>query len=106
MFAMVGDVPNLSCQTVPLSGSLYLPAGTNLQVLCSGYNSVAQASFCNGAITGVLINSPSGTPSRPPLRSGTACRRSCNRSSHRRSAATPPPGAGVVSRLRTRYPCM
>ena len=59
-FATVGDVPNLSYQTVALSGSLYLPAGTNLQVLCSDYNSVAQTSFYNGAITGVLINSPSG----------------------------------------------
>ena len=59
-FATVGDVPNLSYQTVPLSASLYLPAGTNLQVLCSDYNSVQQTSFYNGAITGVLINSPSG----------------------------------------------
>ena len=59
-FATVGDVPNLSYQTVSLTGSLYLPAGTNLQVLCSDYNSVAQTSFYNGAITGVLINSPAG----------------------------------------------
>ena len=59
-FATVGDVPNLSYQTVPLSGSLYLSAGTNLQVLCSDYNSVPQTSFYNGAITGVLINSPAG----------------------------------------------
>jgi hypothetical protein len=59
-FATVGDVPNLSYQTVALSGSFYLPAGTNLQVLCSDYNSVQQTSFYNGAITGVLINSPSG----------------------------------------------
>jgi hypothetical protein len=71
-FATVGDVPNLSYQTVPLSGSLYLPAGTDLQVLCSDYNSVAQTSFYNGAITGVLINSPSGnarpaTPARHAL---------------------------------------
>jgi hypothetical protein len=63
-FATVGDVPNLSYQTVSLSGSLYLPAGTNLQVLCSGYNSVQQTSFYNGAITGVLINSPSGNAKR------------------------------------------
>ena len=59
-FATVGDVPNLSYQTVSLTGSLYLPAGTNLQVLCSDYNSVPQTSFYNGAITGVLINSPAG----------------------------------------------
>jgi hypothetical protein len=70
-FATVGDVPNLSYQTVPLSGSLYLPAGTDLQVLCSDYNSVPQTSFYNGAITGVLINSPSGN-ARPatPVRHG------------------------------------
>jgi hypothetical protein len=69
-FATVGDVPNLSYQTVPLSASLYLPAGTDLQVLCSGYNSVAQTSFYNGAITGVLINSPSGNikPAAAPVR--------------------------------------
>src|SRR5690348_10712667 len=59
-FGTVGDVPNLSYQTVSLSGSLYIPAGSNLQVLCSDYNSVQQTSFYNGAITGVLINSPSG----------------------------------------------
>lgn len=59
-FGTVGDVPNLSYQTVSLSASLYLPAGTDLQVLCSDYNSVQQTSFYNGAITGVLINSPSG----------------------------------------------
>lgn len=71
-FATVGDVPNLSYQTVPLSGSLYLPAGTNLQVLCSDYNSVAQTSFYNGAITGVLINSPSGNAKQAatPIRHG------------------------------------
>jgi hypothetical protein len=71
-FATVGDVPNLSYQTVPLSGSLYLPAGTNLQVLCSGYNSVSQTSFYNGAITGVLINSPSGNAKQAavPVRHG------------------------------------
>ena len=71
-FATVGDVPNLSYQTVPLSGSLYLPAGTNLQVLCSDYNSVAQTSFYNGAITGVLINSPAGNakPAATPVRHG------------------------------------
>ena len=71
-FATVGDVPNLSYQTVPLSGSLYLPAGTNLQVLCSDYNSVPQTSFYNGAITGVLINSPSGNarPAAAPVRHG------------------------------------
>ena len=71
-FATVGDVPNLSYQTVPLSGSLYLPAGTDLQVLCSDYNSVSQTSFYNGAITGVLINSPSGNakPAAAPVRSG------------------------------------
>jgi len=63
-FATVGDVPNLSYQTVPLSASLYLPAGTNLQVLCSDYNSVQQTSFYNGAITGVLINSPAGNAKR------------------------------------------
>jgi hypothetical protein len=43
-FATVGDVPNLSYQTLPLSASLYLPAGTDLQVLCSDYNSVTQTS--------------------------------------------------------------
>ena len=72
-FATVGDVPNLSYQTVSLSGSLYLPAGTNLQVLCSGYNSVQQTSFYNGAITGVLINSPSGnakSAAAAPVRHG------------------------------------
>ena len=71
-FATVGDVPNLSYQTVPLSGSLYLPAGTDLQVLCSDYNSVSQTSFYNGAITGVLINSPSGNakPTAAPVRQG------------------------------------
>ena len=71
-FATVGDVPNLSYQTVPLSGSLYLPAGTNLQVLCSDYNSVAQTSFYNGAITGVLINSPAGNAKQAatPVRHG------------------------------------
>jgi hypothetical protein len=71
-FATVGDVPNLSYQTVPLSGSLYLPAGTDLQVLCSDYNSVSQTSFYNGAITGVLINSPSGNakPAAAPVRHG------------------------------------
>jgi len=71
-FATVGDVPNLSYQTVPLSGSLYLPAGTDLQVLCSDYNSVAQTSFYNGAITGVLINSPAGNAKRAatPVRHG------------------------------------
>ena len=71
-FATVGDVPNLSYQTVPLSGSLYLPAGTNLQVLCSDYNSVPQTSFYNGAITGVLINSPAGNakPAATPVRHG------------------------------------
>lgn len=71
-FATVGDVPNLSYQTVPLSGSLYLPAGTDLQVLCSDYNSVSQTSFYNGAITGVLINSPSGNAKRAatPVRHG------------------------------------
>jgi len=71
-FATVGDVPNLSYQTLALTGSLYLPAGTNLQVICSDYNSVQQTSFYNGAITGVLINSPSGnarpaTPARHVL---------------------------------------
>jgi hypothetical protein len=71
-FATVGDVPNLSYQTVPLSGSLYLPAGTDLQVLCSGYNSIPQTSFYNGAITGVLINSPAGNanPAATPVRHG------------------------------------
>ncbi len=71
-FATVGDVPNLSYQTVPLSGSLYLPAGTNLQVLCSDYNSVSQTSFYNGAITGVLINSPAGNAklATTPVRHG------------------------------------
>lgn len=71
-FATVGDVPNLSYQTVPLSASLYLPAGTDLQVLCSDYNSVSQTSFYNGAITGVLINSPSGNakPATTPIRHG------------------------------------
>jgi hypothetical protein len=71
-FATVGDVPNLSYQTVGLTGSLYLPAGTNLQVLCSDYNSVQQTSFYNGAITGVLINSPSGNakPAAAPVRHG------------------------------------
>ena len=71
-FATVGDVPNLSYQTVPLSGSLYLPAGTDLQVLCSDYNSVSQTSFYNGAITGVLINSPSGNakPAAIPVQHG------------------------------------
>ena len=71
-FATVGDVPNLSYQTVPLSGSLYLPAGTDLQILCSDYNSVSQTSFYNGAITGVLINSPSGNakPAATPVRHG------------------------------------
>jgi hypothetical protein len=71
-FATVGDVPNLSYQTVSLSNSLYLPAGTNLQVLCSDYNSVAQTSFYNGAITGVLINSPSGNarPAATPVLHG------------------------------------
>jgi hypothetical protein len=71
-FATVGDVPNLSYQTVPLSGSLYLPAGTDLQVLCSDYNSVPQTSFYNGAITGVLINSPSGNAksAATPVRHG------------------------------------
>ena len=71
-FATVGDVPNLSYQTVPLSGSLYLPAGTNLQVLCSDYNSVSQTSFYNGAITGVLINSPAGNAKQAaaPVRHG------------------------------------
>jgi hypothetical protein len=71
-FATVGDVPNLSYQTVPLSGSLYLPAGTDLQVLCSDYNSVSQTSFYNGAITGVLINSPTGDakPAATPARHG------------------------------------
>ena len=71
-FATVGDVPNLSYQTLALTGSLYLPAGTDLQVVCSDYNSVQQTSFYNGAITGVLINSPSGnarpaTPARHAL---------------------------------------
>lgn len=71
-FATVGVVPNLSYQTVALTGSLYLAAGTDLQVLCAGYNSVAQTSFYDGAITGVLINSPSGdarpaTPARHVL---------------------------------------
>jgi hypothetical protein len=71
-FATVGDVPNLSYQTVPLSASLYLPAGTILQVLCSDYNSVSQTSFYNGAITGVLINSPSGNAklAATPVRHG------------------------------------
>jgi hypothetical protein len=71
-FATVGDVPNLSYQTVPLSASLYLPAGTDLQVLCSDYNSVSQTSFYNGGITGVLINSPSGNakPAATPVRHG------------------------------------
>ena len=71
-FATVGDVPNLSYQTVSLTGSLYLPAGTNLQVLCSDYNSVPQTSFYNGAITGVLINSPAGNakPAATPVRHG------------------------------------
>jgi hypothetical protein len=71
-FATVGDVPNLSYQTVPLSGSLNLPAGTDLQVLCSDYDSVAQTSFYNGAVTGVLINSPSGNakPAAAPVRHG------------------------------------
>ena len=71
-FATVGDVPNLSYQTVSLSASLYLPAGTNLQVLCSDYNSVSQTSFYNGAITGVLINSPAGNakPAAAPVRHG------------------------------------
>jgi hypothetical protein len=71
-FATVGNVPNLSYQTVALSASLALPAGTDLQVLCSGYNSVSQTSFYNGAITGVLINSPSGNAqlAAPPVRHG------------------------------------
>jgi hypothetical protein len=71
-FATVGDVPNLSYQTVPLSASLYLPAGTNLQVLCSDYNSVSQTSFYNGAITGVLIDSPAGNAKQAatPVRHG------------------------------------
>jgi hypothetical protein len=71
-FATVGPVPNLSYQTVPLSGSLNLPAGTDLQVLCADYDSVAQTSFYNGAITGVLINSPSGNakPAAAPVRHG------------------------------------
>jgi hypothetical protein len=71
-FATVGDVPNLSYQTVSLSGSLYIPAGSNLQVLCSDYNSVSQTSFYNGAITGVLINSPSGNAKQAaaPVRHG------------------------------------
>jgi hypothetical protein len=71
-FATVGPVPNLSYQTVSLSGSLYLPAGTDLQVLCADYDSVAQTSFYNGAITGVLINSPSGNakPAAAPVRHG------------------------------------
>lgn len=71
-FGTVGDVPNLSYQTVSLSGSLYIPAGSNLQVLCSDYNSVQQTSFYNGAITGVLINSPSGNAKQAatPVRHG------------------------------------
>jgi hypothetical protein len=73
-FATVGDVPNISYQTLSLTGSLYLPAGTDLQVLCSDYNSAAATSFYNGAITGVLINSPSGNanakPAAAPIRHG------------------------------------
>lgn len=57
---------------MPLSASLYLPARTDLQALRSDYNSVAQTSFYNGAITGVLINSPSGDakPAAAPVRHG------------------------------------
>jgi hypothetical protein len=71
-FATVGDVPNESYQTVSLSASLYLPADTNLQVLCSDYNSNQETSFYNGAITGVLINSPSGNarPAATPVLHG------------------------------------
>jgi hypothetical protein len=80
-FATVGDVPNLSYQTVSITDTLYLPAGTLLSVLCSDYNSVSQTSFYNGGLTATLIDSDNPTTSvshanvkplkLPPLLGGT-----------------------------------
>jgi hypothetical protein len=60
IFATVGDVPNISYQTVPLSLALPLNAGDTLQIACSDYNSVSSTSFYNGGLTATLINSSTG----------------------------------------------
>jgi hypothetical protein len=65
-FATVGDVPNLSYQTVSITDTLFLPAGTVLSVQCSDYNSVSQTSFYNGGITATLIDNDNPTASVTP----------------------------------------
>jgi hypothetical protein len=59
-FATVGPVANQTYETLPLVGSVPVPAGTAVQVQCTGYIGASATSFYNGAITGVLINGAAG----------------------------------------------